>query len=287
MGRPLVARGIDSLLGAYSRIAPTGHGGYRLARFARRFHPPDDRVAFFRTPDHLRLHLDLGTYPDCCMAFGLYELDTARVLRRLLRAGDTFVDGGANIGYFALLAAKAVGPGGRVHAFEPQPDNRRRLAEHVAANGFQSVIDIHPVALSDRPGAVQLHTYANPASNHGQSTMFVLPGTETRSVSVETVRLDDYLPDIAPRLIKLDIEGAEPMAISGMAETLRRHRPAIIVELNAATLGRAGFSVQEPIERLLGAVPEYRVQVIGWRLAPLRDVHRLGEVNLLFRASER
>jgi FkbM family methyltransferase len=284
MGRPLAARGVDLLLGAYSRIAPTGRGGYRLARLARRFHPRDDRVALFHTPDGLRLHLDLGTYPDCCMAFGLYELDTARVLRRMLRPGDTFVDGGANIGYFALLAAKAVGPRGRVHAFEPQPENRKRLADHAAANELQDIITIHPLALSDKAGFVQLHTYANPAANHGQSTMFILPGTETRTVNVETVRLDDYLPDIAPRLIKLDIEGAEPLAISGMAQTLRRERPAVIVELNAATLGRAGFSVREPIDRLLAAVPEYRAHVIGWRLAPLRDVERLGEVNLLFRA---
>jgi FkbM family methyltransferase len=287
MGRSLAVRGIDMLLGAYSRVAPTGRGGYRLARLARRFHPHDDRVALFQTPDSLRLRLDLDTYPDCCMAFGLYELDTARVLRRLLRPGDTFIDGGANIGYFTLLAAKAVGPRGGVHAFEPQPENRRRLADHAAANGLADIITIHPVALSDKPGAVELHTYANPAANHGQSTMFILPGTETRSVRVETVRLDDYLPDAAPRLIKLDIEGAEPLAISGMVQMLRRHRPAVIVELNAATLGRAGFSVREPVDRLLAAVPDYRAQVIGWRLAPLRNVHSLGEVNLLFRAGGR
>jgi FkbM family methyltransferase len=287
MGRPLVARVIDLSLRAYSHVAPTGRGGYRLAGLARRFHPPDDRVGLFQTPDGLRLQLDLNTYPDCCMAFGLYELDTARVLRRLLRAGDTFIDCGANIGYFSLLAAKAVGPTGRVHAFEPQPDNRRRLAAHAAANGLESIITIHPAALSDGPGAVRLHTYDNPAANHGQSTMFVLPGTETHSVSVETVRLDDYLPGVTPRLIKLDIEGAEPLAISGMTETLRRHQPAVIMELNAPTLARAGFSVREPIERLISAVPGYRCQVIGWRLARLGDVDRLGEVNLLFRAGER
>ena len=49
------------------------------------------------------LGLDLGTYPDCCMAYGLYELDTARLIKRLLRVGDHFVDAGANIGYFTLL----------------------------------------------------------------------------------------------------------------------------------------------------------------------------------------
>jgi FkbM family methyltransferase len=243
-------------------------------------------VALFRTPDGLALRLDLGTYPDCCMAFGLYELDTARVLRRLLRAGDTFVDGGANIGYFTLIAAKAVGPRGRVHAFEPQPEIRARLAEHVAANGVGEVVTIHPVALSDRPGRVPLHTFTDPAANHGLTTMFAPASAGTRSVEVEAVRLDDYLPGIAPRLIKLDIEGAEPLAIAGMSETLRRRRPAVIVELNPDTLARAGFSVGEPVERLRAAVPEYRADVIAWRLKPLRDIERLSDVNLLFRVPE-
>jgi FkbM family methyltransferase len=280
MGHPLIARTIDALVGAYSGVAPTGRGGYRLARLARWFHARSDRAALFHTPDHLLLNLDLDVYPDCAMAFGLYELDTVRVLRRLLRPGDTVIDGGANIGYFTLLAAKAAGAGGRVHAFEPQPHNRGRLTEHVADNGLEDVVTIHGVGLSDRTGRVQFHT--SPAANHGQSTMFAIPGRETRTVTIETVRLDDYLPDVAPRLIKLDLEGAEPLAISGMTESLRRHRPAVIVELNPSTLTQAGFSRREPIERLLYAVPDYRVSVISWRLKPFEDDDRSSEVNLLF-----
>jgi len=280
--RPLYVQAIDASLRMYSHIAPTGRGGYRLARLARRFHAPQDQNALFRTPDGLRFRLDLRTYPDCCMAFGLYELDTARTIKRLLRPGDTFIDGGANIGYFTSIAAKAVGPSGRVHAFEPQPDNRRRLTEHVSMNGLTNVVTIHDVALSDQPGEVELHTFENPAANHGQSTFFA--GTQaTRKVRVRTVRLDDYLPGVAPRLIKLDIEGAEPLAIAGMRNTLRAHRPAVIVELNATTLARAGFATREPLDRLLEAVPQYEPHVIAWRLKRLTEVERLGEVNLLFR----
>jgi FkbM family methyltransferase len=279
----LIARGADALLRAYSHIAPTVRGSYRLARLARRLHPPDDRVARFRTPDGFDLQLDLGVYPDCCMAFGLYELETARLIRKLLRPGATFIDGGANIGYFTLIAAKAVGEHGTVHAFEPQPETRERLAEHVRANGAAGVVKIHPVALSDRAGTVQLYSYTSPEASHGHTTMFAGRGMETLAVTVETVRLDDYLPDVAPSVIKLDIEGAEPLAIEGMTETLRRHRPAVIMELHPMTLSRAGFSVHEPIDRLHAAVPEYRAQVIDWRLKPLRDVERLSLVNLLFR----
>jgi FkbM family methyltransferase len=289
--RALYVRALDACLGAYSRVAPTGRGGYRLARLVRRFHTPADRVAPFKTPDGLVLQLDLDTYPDCCMAYGLYELDTARVIRRILRPGDTFIDGGANIGYFSLLAAKRVGPTGRVHAFEPQPDNRARLAEHVEANGLSGIVEIHPVALFDRRGTIELHTLENTQANHGQSTFFTAAGTATRKVSVETVRLDDYLPAVVPRLVKLDIEGAEPYAIAGMTAILKAHQPAVIVELSPAIVARAGLSIRASIDRLLDAVPEYRVSVIGWRLATLNpatdDLERLGEVNLLFQAPGR
>lgn len=224
------------------------------------------------------------------MAYGLYELDTARLIRRILRPGDTFIDGGANIGYFSLIAAKRVGPKGRVHAFEPQPANRKRLAEHVERNGLASIIEIHPVALFDRPGSLDLHTFENPEANHGQSTFFAGPETASQKVTVEMTRLDDYLPSVAPRLIKLDIEGAEPQAISGMTRTLRTHRPALIVELSASILKRAGFSVRESIDRVLACVPQYQVFVIGWRLSPLDvssdSLAHLREVNLLFRTPE-
>ena len=290
-GRALYVRALDACLGAYSRIAPTGRGGYRLARLVRRFHRRGDRNASFRTPDGLDLRLDLDTYPDCCMAYGLYELDTARVIRRILRPGDTFIDGGANIGYFSLLAAKRVGPTGRVHAFEPHPGNRQRLVEHVERNGLVGVVEIHPVALFDRPGTIELHTFESPEANHGQSTFFSAPEIATRKVSVQTVRLDDYLPTVVPRLIKLDIEGAEPQAISGMRQILRAHRPALIVELSATTLHRAGFSIRESIDRVLDCVPDYRVFVIAWRLTPLdvsnENLTRLGEVNLLFQVRGR
>src|SRR5688572_26447674 len=102
------------LLKAYSRIAPTARGGFRLDRLARRLLPRRALQGDFTTPDRSTLHLDLSTYPDCCMAVGLYELDTYRALRRLLRPGGWFVDVGANIGYFTILAARWTGISGRV-----------------------------------------------------------------------------------------------------------------------------------------------------------------------------
>jgi FkbM family methyltransferase len=279
----MLDRAIDALLRSYARIAPTSRGGYRLARFARRFHGSANRVGVFQTPHGVRLGLDLDVYPDCSMAYGLFEVETVRVLRSILRPGDTFIDGGANVGYFTVLAAKIVGERGRVHAFEPHPDNVTRLQQNVVENGVASSVTIHPVALADRPGEMQLHILGEANTNHALATFFAAPGTQTRAVTVSVVRLDDYLPAVAPRLIKLDIEGAEPLAISGMVATLRRHRPAVIVEMNAGALGRAGSSPEELLAALLDAVPAYRPELIGWKRTPLRTLNLRNDVNILLR----
>src|SRR5258705_8911400 len=127
-----LGRSVMAALRGYSRIAPTQRGGYRLVRMGRKFVSQDQWRGTFQTPDATRLDLDLSTYPDCCMAVGLYELDTLKLIRRVLRRGDHFVDCGANLGYFTLAAARAVGPRGRVDAFEPDPINRARLEKNLA-----------------------------------------------------------------------------------------------------------------------------------------------------------
>lgn len=233
------------------------------------------------TPQGIRLQLNLNSYPDCSMAYGLFEVETARAIRRILRPGDTFIDGGANIGYFTTIAAKVVGERGHVHAFEPEPGNVSRLQEHLVSNGLEKNVSIHAVALADRPGEMQLHQVGNAGEHHALATLFATPGAATRAISVAIVRLDDYLPQVVPRLIKLDIEGAEPLAVEGMRETLRRHRPSLIVELNADALARGGSSPQQLVSALLRLVPEYTVEVIGWRMRPLRTFNLRNDVNVL------
>src|SRR5215208_5948792 len=127
----------EAALRGYSRIAPTERGGFRLAKLVRRLRKRELWRDTFLTPDGLRLKLDLSTYPDVSMAFGLYELDTARVIKKLLTRGDHFIDAGANIGYFTLLTANIVGPNGRVDAFEPHPLNRARLLDHLRENRLE------------------------------------------------------------------------------------------------------------------------------------------------------
>ncbi|HEY7119583.1 MAG TPA: FkbM family methyltransferase [Tepidisphaeraceae bacterium] len=276
-------------LRAYSRVAPTQRGGYRLARLARRFVPRRQWSGQFASPGDVRLDLDLATYPDCCMAVGLYELDTLRLIRRLLRPGQHLVDCGANIGYFTLAAARRVGPTGRVDAFEPDPVNRARLEKHLADNGSPSRVRVHAVALSDAPGEATLYHPTDDGRNHGEASLFAPAGVATAAYTVRTARMDEAL-ERSPDLVKMDIEGAELAALRGMTRLLESDRPPmLIIEHNPESAAAAGHRSGDLLRQLRACRADYQGYWIGWRLKELRGPEDIDAIarqgNILYRVS--
>ena len=216
----VLSAGICTILKTYARVAPTERGGYLLARLARTFIAKNKWLSQWITPSGITMQLDLATYPDCCMVFGLYELDTTRQMRRLLRHGDWFVDCGANIGYFSLLMANHIGANGKVDAFEPDPLNRKKLLENISKNLMKSKVRVHDVALGNHGGVVDLYHPTQSKSNHGMSSLYRDGSGQDQKFTVNIACLDDVL-DGVPNLIKIDIEGAELAAIEGMARKFR------------------------------------------------------------------
>lgn len=157
-----------------------------------------------------------------------YEAETTPLYFDLARRSRVTVDVGANVGYHTLLAAHA-NPAGRVVAFEPHPDLFRRLRRNVELNAVTNV-QCHDVAAGDRTGEAVLRS---PTSDLPiTSSLTTVPGaayTTTRTVKV--VELDDILRETGVDLLKIDVEGAEPMVLGGMRGTLDRHRPAIVCEV--------------------------------------------------------
>lgn len=157
---------------------------------------------------------------------GSWEPHIMAILQRHLKAGDTYVDIGANVGVMAFTAAAAIGPTGRVLAFEPHPDNIRNFLAGVAVNGFDNVT-LHGFALSDSQSVFSLI---------GTSNGYLMPVGQT---VFQTVALpgDPILADL-PRLdfLKIDIEGHEPQALAGLDRTLRKHRPIVLGEFNPRCL---------------------------------------------------
>jgi FkbM family methyltransferase len=170
---------------------------------------------------------------------GLYYLGNTTpkvswLCRRFLRSGDVFMDVGANHGLLTLIAAKEVGPGGQVHAFEPQPGLVEMIRESCALNNFSNVV-VHPVALSDHDARMTLHI----SEHHSGS------GSLTRDLDAEGAGIEievdvragaTYLEQHgvpAPRMIKIDVEGHEAAVLLGLAPLFDRQPPvAVIFESN-------------------------------------------------------
>lgn len=156
------------------------------------------------------------------ITLGVYEKLETQFLRRRLGPGMTVVDIGANVGYYTAMFAHAIGPDGRVIAFEPEPDNLHFLSRTIELNGFQNV-DIVPAALSDHPGQCRLYLSDDNRGDHR-----IYNGHQgkhgRRAIDVTMTTLDDALEQRGAlanvTLIKMDIQGAEALAIGGMTRTL-------------------------------------------------------------------
>jgi len=164
---------------------------------------------------------------------GLWESHVTAWLQETLRPGQVFVDVGANIGYFTLLGASLVGPGGRVVAVEAHPRLAELLQRNVIINGYHGYVTSHHGAAWSEATDLKLHLRRNFASNSsigsiGSDALVRLGDTE-EVIEVQGLRLDDLLAD-TPRVdvIKVDVEGAEVHVFAGLDRTLAAN-PSIIV----------------------------------------------------------
>jgi FkbM family methyltransferase len=186
----------------------------------------------------LRCYRDSTSASGVIYAAGYPDWIEMSFLRHYLRPGDGFVDVGANIGVYTILAASRVGPTGRVASFEPGPETLRRLRGNVELNGLKNV-EVHPVAVSDRAGTVSFDLA-------GGTTGHLARGKGAASaVEMETVRLDDVLRGGGWAAGKMDIEGAEPLALRGAERLLGEMSPPVwLLEVNGL-LRRYGFTEAE------------------------------------------
>lgn len=193
-----------------------------------------------------------------------YEPIETELVRQTLRPGDTFVDVGAHVGYYALFAARQVGPTGRVHALEAHPDNHALLEQNIALNAYPNIEAFH-VAASDEAGVAEL--YVSTSGNLGGHALVPSGGKSEDSprVEVRTVRLDDHFAEhgLRPDVMKLDVEGAEARVVRGMDETLATGRPhTLFFEFSPGPLRAAGDEPLALLETLaqhgyeLGRVPK-------------------------------
>lgn len=213
---------------------------------------------------------------------GVWEpFETALVLASLA-PGDVFVDVGANIGYFSLVAASVVGGQGAVYAFEPAPDNWALLRQSAARNGLAALIHGEAAALAERSGTASLYlsednlgdhrlaeagdpgdesgTGADRADSGDRADIGDSRGSQAgcgpgrRSVQVQLLRGDEYLCGRAAKIdfVKVDVQGAEYAALAGLMPLLQVQRSSLrlLVELTPLALRESGSSGRELIALL-------------------------------------
>ena len=164
------------------------------------------------------------------------------LLRRMLdalRAGDVVYDIGANIGLVSLaLALNGAEKKPVVHAFEPEPNNAYALRANLAANAVRSV-EVHELALGDRKGTVTL--YLDRHVGAGSHSLIPLAGLCAKA-EVELARAEDVAREFgAPRMVKIDVEGAEFAVLRGMEGLLREHVVReLFLEIHPRALAASG-----------------------------------------------
>ncbi|MBT9169715.1 MAG: hypothetical protein DDT18_00050 [Actinobacteria bacterium] len=147
-----------------------------------------------------------------------------------------------------MLAANSSGPEGRVFAFEPVPGNFEVLKRNIQVNRYTDIIYPIPKAVGVRPGMISIFLYKN-SDSHG---MFGHPHVAAQEViSVECVTIDEFLAERPVDVIKMDIEGNEPYALKGMAETISKNNNLILfTELAPLFLRRAGVEPKDYVLQL-------------------------------------
>jgi len=160
------------------------------------------------------------------MRMYMFKLDRPiiKIMENNLKPGSIFIDIGAHIGYFTLLAAKLVGSKGRVYAFEPEPKNHELLSKNVKENGYQNVSVIKK-CVSSRCGLVDFFI----SKDSGTHSTKIATGKKTIS---ESVTLDKFCRDRKISkidLIKIDIEGGEINSFDGMKNVVKKSRSVKLI----------------------------------------------------------
>lgn len=168
-----------------------------------------------------RMEIDARLFWQRQMLAACYDRAQAWALRVLLAPGETFVDGGANCGYFSCLAAGRVGPAGKVIAFEPDARLEAQLRRQSDLNGGTIVVET--VALSNGERDAPFHTHRTDSEGWTIGLGSLEERSDQDARLVRTTSLDRYLAQAGiahVRLAKLDLEGHEHAAIEGAAQSL-------------------------------------------------------------------
>ncbi|MFV1882979.1 MAG: FkbM family methyltransferase [Balneola sp.] len=180
---------------------------------------------------------------------GHYEKAEILFLKNNLNVGDVFIDVGANIGLHTLSASKFVEQKGKVFSFEPFKKNYDLLKENISLNNLSN-ISAYKKALSNKSGSLEIFF---DSSKNNTGTVSLFNDVSTYSEKVESITLDSFvekenIKEIS--LIKIDVEGAEYLALLGMKKVLQKFHPILLIEIDEKILKRTPHTKGQIIDFL-------------------------------------
>jgi len=189
---------------------------------------------------------DTGLAPPLIM-HGIFSPAETEVIRSILKPSMVFVDIGANIGYFSLIAARVVGEKGMVYAFEPDNEHFQLLQKNIKKNGYTNITSVKK-AVSDTTGVASFYLKKDNLCAHS-----LIPNEKDSVVEVETITLDEYFKtNNNIDVIKIDVEGAEPAVFRGMQKVISINKKiALITEFYPNALKRCGVSPETYLQSII------------------------------------
>jgi FkbM family methyltransferase len=245
-----------------NRLNPTSFGRSRLMDWAQAVGAiPVDGI--YDVGRGVSLDLKFSDFVDRAIYYDAFEFMVRRVLERNLRDGSVFLDVGSNIGYY--------------YAVESNPATLNRLYHHISINDMED-IQVVPFAAADQEGSCTI--YMPEDDTHGLASLRNQGWAKSKEFTVPMKRLDEVLAS-SPKIdvIKIDIEGAELLALKGANKLLRRDKPMIIAEIVPEFLERFGHSSRDVLDFLLDLDSRYRVYEIKNHAIHQRDIEWLRQDN--------
>lgn len=197
--------------------------------------------------------------------YKVHEPLATKLLMETLKPGMNAVDIGGNIGYYAMLEARLVGPRGKVIAIEPMPENSAQLCKNVEANGYQN-IHIHKVAIGDQDGSALIYISGKSNWHSMRPTTSTIGELKVRVATLDSLLAPYDLPSVD--LVRMDLEGYEVTAIEGMKRTLVKYGPRLLVELHPHLVGTAAIEKYLRLLENLGYTIEWMIEQdrdLPWR----------------------
>ncbi len=175
----------------------------------------------------------------------VYEMDVEKAIRNILGKGDVFIDIGANVGYFSVIASRIIGKSGKVYAFEAIPKICGLLSESIAINDIKNIMLFNNAVYSEK-NKVLFHCMKNSAFSH-------ISGDNTSDNAIETdsITLDSMLHKLGKvDVMKIDVEGAEMNVLLGGEKLIDRYKPRIVMEVQDWSLQRFNYNSKDIISFL-------------------------------------